>query len=526
MKNPEVLGQKIQDIISTDEAYYWIDQAKLNMWTEGACWPLATAILGWMGEKYGILRGVYYDGLLNHAIVEVHTEEGTKYLNGSGLYGPEDMSPYEEVGEFDVLTAQKGFGWCDNVVAWLLDKFKTELGRPENWGLLPLNFTSTLSGENITEESNFAPDARLIAELNEVPYYHGRAVLPEELESSVEDVERWWSPYLTPFGGLYITADRNLAQSYAKEAVECYTDKTDQTVCSFPVIYKVILLRGVEIALDEDSFGWGAMVSDYEAGVGVPWGRLWGSDLYRYLDAVGAAEEFKADIEKLDPTFAIENEEEVEDVIADFEPSWLEDAVAELTRKYVAPVLLGWQRLRRDYPMLSDPLPPNLRILNDRFELKPLFPEFSPRPFDFRTVSGLRESMESVSARLAECSFSEQLECALIATRLGLEAYAQNDGPSVLPTEFFHLLEDYVIYENVTPILELFPFLQTLMEEESSRARKHALRSLLDVANIIINPGLADTYAVLAGADASIACEERIDRETFIALWAEQCPCF
>lgn len=148
------LGAAVRARLGKSDLQGLLDEARLDAWDEGGCWPLAFALKRWLG-RFGRLKGIYTaNGLLQHAVVMIRTAGGERYLDSRGAFTarqlladwqarfaevfrkhPETYPP--RIGMWNPQAALRyGFGWCRTapLEAALQDTF----GKPEDWGLVEL----------------------------------------------------------------------------------------------------------------------------------------------------------------------------------------------------------------------------------------------------------------------------------------------------------------------------------------------------------------------------------------------------
>lgn len=188
----------------------------------------------------------------------------------------------------------------------------------------------------------FAPDPQLVETLNYAQLYHG---------STPEDGD--WPEGLESFGGLYVTSLEWLASTYASNI----GGKGD--------LHTITLKPGVQLALDEDEFGWGDMVRTWMSSPAVGhYGKFVLSDSLRTaLRAAGALGQIKEEIQSLHQqvqggSIGRRGEE--------WPLSRLRPYVADWATRYTGPALHGWVKTGGASRTL-----PKLRILNQQFSAEP-----------------------------------------------------------------------------------------------------------------------------------------------------------
>jgi len=151
-RSPQGLGRAVRRILFVA---YDILPEDLNTWTAGACWVAAEAISRWLGPAFSrpvALWGHPRKGAamgIQHVVAEVEIPQGRRYLDGDGystsatllrrwreVEGVQD--PY--LGELDLHRAQQDCGWDTAVAVEVADRLQA-LGRPQDWGLVPLSTT-------------------------------------------------------------------------------------------------------------------------------------------------------------------------------------------------------------------------------------------------------------------------------------------------------------------------------------------------------------------------------------------------
>ncbi len=169
---------------------------------------------------------------------------------------------------------------------------------------------------------------------------------------------------------MYATSEYQVAENYAKSLAGEINGQHNQSVVR-PIVYEIIFQPGVEIALDEDVFGWALFVKLWR-----PQNLNADDDVRYYLEQSGALDAFEeqrgqALQEDFDILKEIEKEleamgagpEEVlgEAILEDPDFFWYRELVDTWSNEFAEPVLEGWLKVPGT--------PPNLRILNANFDL-------------------------------------------------------------------------------------------------------------------------------------------------------------
>jgi hypothetical protein len=151
--------------------------------------------------------------------------------------------------------------------------------------------------------------------LNAAPLWHGTSLY------GAQDPDRW-DDDLQPFGGLYATSRREVAEQFAEQSGD-------------PLILRVRVVRGDRVALDEDALGWpglhGLPALDSENGA-------WRGALPPALDSA-----VEADVLALRRWQTGRNVQNIEEDAP--ESAWAaldveaRDAVEHLTHKWARPIL-------------------------------------------------------------------------------------------------------------------------------------------------------------------------------------------
>ena len=223
--------------------------------------------------------------------------------------------------------------------------------------------------------------------LNEIGLWHGRAEMPsnDKILDELQDdsYDRWNNPYLASFGGLYVAANKGLANSYAGESAQIINDHYGQTWAE-PRLHQITLLPGIEVAIDEDEFGWADIaleaenhpavydsVEEYTTG---PWDAAAMITHVRALALNGnlhiAIRKYIAEmVERVKPKGS-----DIYDFY-DWTPEDMQDEMDELTRIFTEPLLGEWYQLyltasAMTFLNLKTRLP-HLRILNDQWVATP-----------------------------------------------------------------------------------------------------------------------------------------------------------
>jgi len=248
---------------------------------------------------------------------------------------------------FDTLARLRGKrGWQGG---WALDTINLHIQRrfPFREGLDP-----AVSGRRTV--GDVTRDPALLAALNAYGLWHGRAAgitLEDELLHG-------WGEGLDDeppgaFSGLYVTADRDYAARIAEARSATYG--TD------PVVHRITLLPGVDLALDEDMLG---AVDAWDAWHNLdPWWHR-GLELHPLI----------RDLLPEDTARKMIREYEGEDPGPDDEllGDWHELPLDRWGRELAFPALDTWLAASERTQ------PPNLVILNDRFEADPPIPRINP----------------------------------------------------------------------------------------------------------------------------------------------------
>lgn len=217
-------------------------------------------------------------------------------------------------------------------------------------------------------------DPELIHALNTHGLWHGTTETAEgealDIDWSIYD--RWPNLWLEALDGLYVSGDEDKSRFYAAELAE----KIGPSV--LPMVYKVVLSPGIEIALDEDAFGWALFVHTSNPFMLGSW------QVRMAMRAAGIEEQFMQVVhselrEDFDQMHQLESElrregysEQVikeETYLEDPDFAWYKELVEQWTLKWVEPVLYGWLRLTKENPAVAADALPDLRLLNTEFEL-------------------------------------------------------------------------------------------------------------------------------------------------------------
>ncbi len=211
----------------------------------------------------------------------------------------------------------------------------------------------------------YVPPPHLIRALNEAGLWHGRAsilVAPQVRAAFEEDpYKRWEIELLEAFGGLYVTQDRNQARIYAEDAARAienyYWPSEEGFDWAKPKVHRIFLLPDVEIALDEDAFGWsdavGFRIPDYTL-LGISRKKI------RHLaEEAGVIEEIENEVSK--PHFYWES----------FEDPALQALVDSWTQRWTEPILAAWFKRWRRYEGSRRRDPLILRLLNQEWYAEP-----------------------------------------------------------------------------------------------------------------------------------------------------------
>lgn len=188
-------------------------------------------------------------------------------------------------------------------------------------------------------------DPAILAALNEHGFWHGRAADADVEEAPhVAELEDDPPPV---FSGLYVTGIRSYARDMANARATFYESE--------PVLHRVYLLPGVELALDEDMLG----ATD-----------TW--DAWRHADPLWfrniTLHPLVASLlpEDTDEQLVLEYAGEEDEPDEDLQGDWSELDFDQWARDLVEPALRTW--------LPRGGTPPNLVILNDAFRADPPLP--------------------------------------------------------------------------------------------------------------------------------------------------------
>ena len=238
-------------------------------------------------------------------------------------------------------------------------------------------------------ENTYQPPPEIVAALNEIGLHHGAAELPAN--ASLHDLERaeydpWDNDLLSAFGGLYVTPQLFLADTYALQASHAIAGALG--LRSVPHgTHRILLLPGVELALDEDLVGWGdAAISFNQNPDGEWWRHFDVNTILSFLQAAGSGvtERARQQVQTLKDELHQEHLAG-DEFLEPLNPADYEDTVLQWTHDFVGPVMEGWYKRHINNPDAYQP--PRLRILNEQYVAEPPLPRTTYSAS--ATVSGL-----------------------------------------------------------------------------------------------------------------------------------------
>ncbi len=234
----------------------------------------------------------------------------------------------------------------------------------------------------------YYPPLPLIDALNETMLWHGTTVTLPKASLSIDwsTFERWDDTWLEAFGGLYVTAEWSEAwHAYAYRLATQINRRYEEPVVK-PIVYQVILRPGVEIAIDEDEFGWSSFLATSEIRnlnvskvVSKCLNQSGTLDAFEEQRSQALQEDLKQ-LEELQKELDAEGGEPEVAVIGDPDFLYYQELVDTWSNEFAEPVLQGWMsevEARQDWlELLSiDEMEarrglPKLRILNGNFDLR------------------------------------------------------------------------------------------------------------------------------------------------------------
>lgn len=213
----------------------------------------------------------------------------------------------------------------------------------------------------------YTPPPEIVEAINAQGLWHGTSESLQGIPVEFNWDLRWSNSWLEALDGLYVTSNMERALHYGMQ-LEQHIPGVEG------VVHQVELRPGVELALDEDVFGWSLFVSSWNPLTLGSYGPF-----LQALEQVGMQDWFYREREnEIGPERREMQELEREMREAGLEPElalsdpdfmWYKDLMEKWTLEWAEPALVGWYLMAQEDPIAASSTLPDLRILNTEFEL-------------------------------------------------------------------------------------------------------------------------------------------------------------